>query len=44
MAPEIYLQEEYDHKADVWSLGVLLFFMLYRKFPFVTEYVFDDIK
>jgi len=28
MAPEIFTQQRYDEKCDVWSLGVILFCML----------------
>ena len=38
MAPEIYFSKEktvpYTIKSDIWSLGVLLHLMLYRKHPF----------
>lgn len=38
MAPEIYYNEEnssYDvHKADIWSLGYVLFRMLGETFPY----------
>ena len=30
MAPEIFLKSYHDYKADLWSLGVVLFYMLYR--------------
>jgi len=34
-APEIYFDSKYDgQKADVWSLGVLLYVLLFHKFPY----------
>lgn len=34
MAPEMLRQEPYDEKADVWSVGVVLYQMLTRRIPF----------
>ncbi len=34
MAPEIVQRQKYDAKADVWSLGVLLYEMLHGHEPF----------
>ena len=37
MSPEIIQGKIHDYKADLWSLGVLLFFMIFRKFPFTSR-------
>lgn len=34
LAPEIHEGKPYGIKADIYSLGVLLYYMLYGKFPF----------
>ena len=34
MAPELLKSENYDAKADVWSLGVSLFEMLFKTMPY----------
>jgi len=36
MAPEIYLGLEYDNKVDIWSFGVVIYKMVYGKYPFST--------
>ncbi len=33
MAPEIYFQA-YTEKCDIWSLGVILYAMFTKRFPF----------
>ena len=35
-APEVF-NDEYNEKSDVWSLGVIAFFYLTKKFPFFDE-------
>jgi serine/threonine protein kinase len=37
MAPELLRGDQYSQKADVWSLGVMLYEMLFRKCPFEEE-------
>jgi serine/threonine-protein kinase ULK/ATG1 len=34
MAPEILLSLPYDKKCDVWSLGIILFQLVYGRLPF----------
>lgn len=34
MAPEILMKKVHDYKVDLWSMGVILFFMLFREYPF----------
>jgi serine/threonine-protein kinase ULK/ATG1 len=43
MAPEVILGERYNYKADVWSLGALLFQMLTGLYPFVGRNL-EDLK
>ena len=33
MAPEIKTEASYDGKCDLWSLGVLIYFLLFKEFP-----------
>jgi len=37
MAPEIMKKEPYSKKVDIWSIGIILFQLLFGKFPFTGE-------
>ena len=37
MAPEILRHEKYDSRCDIWSLGVMIFQMLYGRPPYIPE-------
>ena len=34
VAPEIVKGENYDQKVDIWSLGIILYIIIYGKPPF----------
>ncbi|EAR97822.2 kinase domain protein (macronuclear) [Tetrahymena thermophila SB210] len=34
MAPEVLLHEKYERECDMWSLGVMMYFLLSRELPF----------
>lgn len=37
MAPEVIQGDFYDTNADIWSLGVLLYYILSGRFPFEAK-------
>ena len=40
MAPEIFLSDQYDAKADLWSIGVILYEVNQLEDCFYTELLF----
>lgn len=36
-APEVYEQEVQSYAIDIWSLGVILYYMLHGKYPYKGE-------
>ncbi|CAD8140126.1 unnamed protein product [Paramecium pentaurelia] len=43
MSPETLLQQEYNHKTDIWSLGILYFEMIFGVVPFFSMELEDLI-
>ena len=37
MAPEILLEEEYDSKCDIWSLGVIIYQLYFKQYPYNAQ-------
>ncbi|CAD8053661.1 unnamed protein product [Paramecium sonneborni] len=44
MSPETLLKQDYNHKTDIWSLGVLYFEMIFGVVPFFSMELEDLIK
>jgi len=43
MAPEILNKQSYNAKVDIWALGVILFKMIFLRFPFSNLRVNNNI-
>ena len=43
MAPEIMKNKKYDYKSDLWSVGIILYEMLYGRPPFKVKNIFELI-
>lgn len=44
MAPEILNHKEYDNKIDMWSIGIILYEMLFGYHPLIHCKDIDDLK
>ena len=44
MAPEIITRNGYDHKSDLWSVGIILYEMIHGYTPFDVQNFIDLIK
>jgi serine/threonine-protein kinase ULK/ATG1 len=44
MAPEVLNNQEYDSKADIWSIGTVFFELLFGKPPFTAGNMVDLLK
>ena len=42
-APEILNNQSYDFPADMWSLGILLFEMLFARNPFLMARNYNEL-
>ena len=46
MAPEVMMKCPYDEKADLWSVGVMMYQLYYKKIPYdgkTEKDIFDRI-
>lgn len=43
MAPELVQEQPYDHSADLWSLGVILYELVVGQPPFYTNSIYSLI-
>ena len=37
MAPEVFTTHKYDSKADLWSVGCILYEMIFGRVPFIAQ-------
>ena len=44
MAPEVVQEQPYNHTADLWSLGVILYELCVGKPPFYTNSIYSLVK
>lgn len=44
MAPELIIKKNYSYPIDIWSLGIILYSMVYKRYPFEAETSADIYK
>ena len=44
MAPEIMKEEPYDNKCDLWSIGVIIYQLCFKQFPYTAETTYSLIN
>ena len=44
MAPEVLLNKKYDDKADLWSIGILIYILHFKEIPFDFNININDIN
>ena len=44
MAPEILKEEEYNSKCDLWSLGIIIYQLFFKEYPFNSNTEFALLK
>ncbi len=44
MAPEVLDKQAYNSKADIWSIGVSFYEMIFGKVPFTASNIIDLLK
>ena len=44
MAPELVQEQPYNHLADLWSLGVIMYELYYGSPPFYTSNIYSLIQ
>ena len=44
MAPEVIKGEEYNYKCDLWSLGIIIYQLFFKKYPYSGENEFTLLQ
>ncbi|CAN5868107.1 hypothetical protein BH23THE1_BH23THE1_26350 [soil metagenome] len=44
MAPEMLLGEKYNSKSDLWSVGIVLYLLIYQHMPFTPTNIIELIR